>query len=179
MQYMSTIAAALGNTADATKYSKMHSHGQQMYHVRYYNSTVGGYSPCVDDRPPAAMGPPRNPKQSMSNRTCHGTSSAGSQTSNALALALGAPPNTAVERQVADNLAADVRQFGNKTTAGVFGLAWLLPQLEKHGHGELALAILTGDQYPSIGHMAAQNMTTLCENWACTFHDPGGGSGES
>jgi len=29
----------------------------------------------------------------------------------------------------------------------------------------------------SIGHMAAQNMTTLCENWACTFHDAGGGSG--
>ena len=25
--------------------------------------------------------------------------------------------------------------------------------------------------------MVAQNMTTLCENWACTAHDAGGGSG--
>ena len=32
------------------------------------------------------------------------------------------------------------------------------------------------ERYPSIGHMAAQNMTTLCENWACTFHDAGGGT---
>ena len=24
--------------------------------------------------------------------------------------------------------------------------------------------------------MVAQNMTTLCENWLCGFHDPGGGS---
>eukprot|EP01045_Picozoa_sp_COSAG04_P021015 COSAG04_NODE_2216_length_4513_cov_3.037155_6_plen_56_part_00 len=29
---------------------------------------------------------------------------------------------------------------------------------------------------PSLGHMAHQNMTTLCENWACTFHEAGGGS---
>ena len=101
----------------------------------------------------------------MSNRSCHGTSSTGSQTSNALALALGAPPSAAIAKQVASNLAADVDNFGNKTTAGVFGLAWLLPQLEKHGHGELALAVLEGDQYPSIGHMSAQNYTTLCENW--------------
>ena len=42
---------------------------------------------------------------------------------------------------------------------------------------QVALAILEGDMYPSIGHMAAQNMTTLCENWACTFHEAGGGSG--
>ena len=24
---------------------------------------------------------------------------------------------------------------------------------------------------PSLGHMAHQNMTTLCENYACTFHE--------
>jgi alpha-L-rhamnosidase len=98
------------------------------------------------------------------------------QTSNAMALALGAPPTAAIAQRVANNLADDVRRFGNKTTCGVTGLAWLMPQLEKYGHGELALAVLEGDQYPSLGHMAAQNMTTLCENWACTAHDAGGGS---
>ena len=63
-----------------------------------------------------------------------------------MALALGAPPTPAIAKVVADNLAADVRGFGNKTTCGITGLAWMLPQLEKFGHGELALAILKGDQ---------------------------------
>ena len=231
-QYMSTIASALGKAADSAKWAASHSALLKVYHARYFNATAGGYSPCVGDRPPAAMSS-HNPKQPMSARSCHGTSSAGSQTSNAMALALGAPPSDELAQTVADSLAADVRGFGNKTTAGVTGLAWLLPQLEQHGHGELALAILEGDEYPSVGHMAAQNMTqlpgkrnpdpgnpgavprkwgasdpclvapppdnftqgmlrrvqkrlsapqtleprTLCENWACTFHDAGGGSG--
>ena len=84
----------------------------------------------------------------MSNRSCHGTSAAGSQTSNAMALALGAPPTQSIAQTVADNLAADVRAFGNKMTTGITGLAWMLPQLEKYGHGETALAVLQGDQYP-------------------------------
>ena len=58
--------------------------------------------------------------------------------------------------------------------------------------------MLLNDAYPSLGHMAHQNMTvgvclvrvgcvgcmgdmthppqTLCENYACAFHDAGGGS---
>ena len=44
------------------------------------------------------------------------------------------------------------------------------------GHGQVALSILLTDSYPSFGHMLVENMTTLCENWKCGFHDPGGGS---
>ena len=40
----------------------------------------------------------------------------------------------------------------------------------------MALSILLTDSYPSFGHMLVENMTTLCENWKCGFHDPGGGS---
>jgi hypothetical protein len=160
MSYMVDIASALGNATDASKWAQQHKRAQEMYHLRYFNATVGGYSPCVGDRPPRAMSS-HNPKQPMSNRSCHGTSAAGSQTSNAMALAIGAPPTPSIAQTVADNLAADVIGFGNKTTAGITGLAWMLPQLEKYGHGELALAILEGDQYPSIGHMAAQGWTTL------------------
>jgi hypothetical protein len=160
MSYMVDIASALGNATDASKWAQQHKRAQEMYHLRYFNATVGGYSPCVEDRPPRAMSS-HNPKQPMSNRSCHGTSAAGSQTSNAMALAIGAPPTPSIAQTVADNLAADVIGFGNKTTAGITGLAWMLPQLEKYGHGELALAILEGDQYPSIGHMAAQGWTTL------------------
>ena len=62
-----------------------------------------------------------------------------SQTSNALALALGAPPSAAIAQTVANHLADDVQGFanGNQTTTGVAGIAWLLPQLERYGHGEV------------------------------------------
>jgi hypothetical protein len=66
--------------------------------------------------------------------------------------------------------------FGNRTTTGVVGMTWLFPMLDRYGYGDVALSVLLNDAYPSIGHMAYQNMTTLCENWACTFHDAGGGS---
>lgn len=160
-KYMATIAEALGNTDEAEYWAKLHSEGVQAYHARYFNATVGGYSPCVDGA-----------------TACFGTSSRGSQTSNAMALALGAPPSAEIAATVAENLAADVQIFGNKTTVGVVGMGWLFPQLDTAaGRGDLALAVLRGDQFPSIGFMAAQNYSTLCENLACTAHNAGGGSG--
>jgi len=48
--------------------------------------------------------------------------------------------------------------------------------LDAGGHSDIAISLLLNDAYPSLGHMAHQNMTTLCENYACTFHDAGGGS---
>jgi hypothetical protein len=95
---------------------------------------------------------------------------------NSLALALGAPPDEATAALVAKNLAEDVMSFGNKTTTGVVGIAFLFPMLDKYGYGDVGLATLLNDDYPSLGHMAHQNMTTLCENFACTFHEAGGGS---
>ena len=128
-RYMATVAAALGKGADSKKWAAAHDTLLAAYHHRYFNASVGGYSPCVHDRPPA--GTTGGGKTPMANRSCHGTSSKGSQTSNALALALGAPPTKAIAQAVADNLAADVVGFGNKTTTGVTGIAWLLPQLEQ------------------------------------------------
>lgn len=77
---------------------------------------------------------------------------------------------------MADNLANDVVNFGHRTTTGVVGIAFLFDQLDRYGHGDIGMATLLNDAYPSLGHMAAQNMTTLCENWACTYHAAGGGS---
>ena len=80
-QYMATIASAIGNRQDAAKFSAAHRKLRAMYHQRYFNASVGGYSPCVGDSPPAGV-VSRNPRQPMSNRSCHGTSSHGSQVSH-------------------------------------------------------------------------------------------------
>jgi hypothetical protein len=65
---------------------------------------------------------------------------------------------------------------GNHTTFGIVGSVWVHAMLAATGSSDLALASLLTDSYPGFGHMAAQQMTTLCENWKCGFHDPGGGS---
>lgn len=161
MLHMSEIAAAIGDTKTAAGFVAQHAKGQAAYHKRYYNATAGGYSPCTD---------------TQAEPICHGTSASGSQTSNSMALALGAPPDEATAAKVAKNMAQDVMAFGNKTTAGVVGMAWLFPMLDQYGYSDVALSILLNDAYPSLGHMAHQNMTTLCENFGCTFHEAGGGS---
>jgi hypothetical protein len=157
-RYLAEIATATGHSADAAAYTRGYTHGQAAYHARFYSEMAGGYSPC-------ALG-----------TNCYGTSKHGSQASNSMALMLGAPPDAATAAKVAKNLMEDVVGFRNKTTTGVAGIAWLFPALDQAGYSSTGLALLANDEYPSLGHMAHQNMTTLCENWACTFHDAGGGS---
>lgn len=125
--------------------------------VRFFDAATGGYSPCQ-------------------GAVCHNTSALGSQTSNSMALQINAPPDATTASAVAAALSRDVGSFGNRTTAGVSGLTTLFTALDKAGHSSEALAILLGDAYPSIGHMVRQNMTTLCEDWACAAHSAGGGS---
>ena len=169
-QYMSVIAAALGDDEEAKHWGTLRNEGVRAYHKRFYNATAGGYNPCVNDLPQWSVHHP--------NTTCHGTSAHGSQTSNAMALAIGAPQSVSPEltMSIAQRLASDVANFGDKFTTGVSGIAWLLPQLDIFGNGERAMKTMMGDQYPSLGTMAAQNMTSLCENLACSFHTAGGGS---
>lgn len=158
MRYMAELGSAVGDVKGAAARQAQHERGVRAWHTRFFSSEHGGYSPCA------------------STTLCYGTSRNGSQTSNALGLALGAPPDATTARAVAANLARDIMEFGNRTTGGVVGMAWIFPMLDQYEYSDVALSLLLGDGYPSLGHMAHQNMTTLCENLACTFHDAGGGS---
>lgn len=224
--FMSEIAAAIGETADAARFTAAHAKLKAAFHARFYDPEAGGYAPCVDAVPSAlrcpegetldsvgadgddgscdcddfcasdwngkikkarphwtgaasavpgahtdcmcvqgshwcpkagacassckALGKPKPVdfcvKGAPTQGICHGTSSHGSQTSNALALALGAPPDEATAKIVAQNLANDVMHFRNKTTTGVVGIGFLFPQLDKYGYGELALSTLVQDE---------------------------------
>lgn len=170
MKYLSEIAGAIGKTADSVELQGQYQKGQAVYHNRFWNATKCAYSPCVNSSKSHSPTPPPSP--SHRKRSCHNTSAFGSQTPNALALALGAPPDAATAKRVAAHLANGVVAFGNRSTSGVTGISFVLPMLGRYGYGDLALAVLLNDAYPSIGHMAHQNMTTLCENHAFTFHHP-------
>lgn len=166
MQYMVTISEALGKNNETKYWQSRNAKAKQSYHIRFFNKSASGYSPCINNVSPYDQG-----------STCFGTSSAGSQTSNSMTLAIGVPPAPVIREIVAKSLVSDVLAFKNRTTVGVVGMGFLFDQLDAAGYGDVALNVLRGDQYPSIGHMASQNWTTLCENLACTEHDAGGGSG--
>jgi len=114
-EYMAEVAGVIGNTQDAAKYAAQTAALRKAYRSRYYDVESGGYSPM-------AMG---------------GTGAAGSQTSNAMALAINAPPTQAIAQKAADLLAADVIAFGGRPTGGVVGMAWVFPMLDRYGHDDV------------------------------------------
>lgn len=89
----------------------------------------------------------------------------GSQTANAMALALGycEPEET---RLVAATLANDVRQLHkDHLSVGIMGMKYLFESLTRHGHGATALALMHQDTYPGFGDLIAKGATTLWEYW--------------
>lgn len=151
--FLAELAVPAGRpAAEAQSWGIQHNQGVRAFHAKFYNATAGGYA--------VAPGEPR-----------------GSQTSNSMALALGAPPDAATLAKVKAALVENTAVINsNHTTFGIVGSVWTHPMLEAAGRGDVALSTLTTDAYPGFGHMVANNMTTLCENWKCGFHDPGGGS---
>ena len=66
MKYMAELATAVGDAKAAAQRTAQHTAGQAAYHKRFFDAEAGGYMPC------------------KTLLHCHGTSSQGSQTSNAV-----------------------------------------------------------------------------------------------
>jgi len=88
----------------------------------------------------------------------------GSQTADSMALLLGFAPE-GEEQALADAIAKDVNSRDCHFTVGIMGLKTLFEALSRYGHGELALALLRQDSYPSFGHLIKRGATTLWEFW--------------
>lgn len=89
----------------------------------------------------------------------------GSQTGDAVALALGlVPPGE--EANIAADLTKDVvqRHAGHHAT-GIFGSRWLYDMLCRYGSGGTAMEMLHATTYPSFGDLFAKGATTLWECW--------------
>ncbi|MGB7546298.1 MAG: family 78 glycoside hydrolase catalytic domain [Terracidiphilus sp.] len=88
----------------------------------------------------------------------------GSQTANALPLALGMVP-TGHERAVLENLVADIRAHGNHVTAGDVGFHYVVRALTDFGRSDVLAAMLARTDSPSYGYQLAHGATTLTEAW--------------
>ncbi|MFX0099628.1 MAG: family 78 glycoside hydrolase catalytic domain [Candidatus Hodarchaeota archaeon] len=100
----------------------------------------------------------------------HDEGSFESQTANAMALAFGIVP-TGEESRVLDALIADIRNNDTHLSTGIMGVRFLFEVLTHHGHGNLALALMHQDTYPSFGYLISRGATTLWEHWGEEEHD--------
>src|SRR5690606_9179216 len=86
------------------------------------------------------------------------------QSCNALALSFGLAQGDRKARTV-KSLVDDVKARGYHLTTGNIATKYLLEELTKNGHIDVAYKIATQTTYPSWGYMLENGATTLWERW--------------
>ncbi|BAV07697.1 alpha-L-rhamnosidase [Filimonas lacunae] len=73
------------------------------------------------------------------------------------------PP--ALQKKVAERLAAGVQKRNYHADFGVLGTKYVLPALSDNGYADIAYRLLTDTGYAGWGHWIANGATTLYEDW--------------
>ncbi len=97
-----------------------------------------------------------NPKTNQYDR--------GSQTANALPLALGMVP-AGHEQAVLENLVADIHAHSDHVTAGDIGFHYVVRALSDFHRSDVLAAMLSRTNSPSYGYQLSRGATTLTEAW--------------
>jgi alpha-L-rhamnosidase len=88
----------------------------------------------------------------------------GSQTANAIPLALGlVPPEFA--QAVLEHLVADIHSHADHVTAGDVGFHYVVRALTNYHRSDVLAAMFSRTDSPSYGYQLAQGATTLTEAW--------------
>lgn len=88
----------------------------------------------------------------------------GSQTSNAMPLAVGLVPGEH-RTAVLENLIQDIRAHGNHTTSGDVGHCYVLRALAQAGRSDVIYDMASREDHPSYGFQIRNGATTLTEAW--------------
>jgi len=88
----------------------------------------------------------------------------GSQTANAMPLALGMVPEDH-RAEVLSNLVADIRNHGYHITAGDIGFHYVVRALTDNGRSDVLAKMLSQTDPPSYGYQLKQGATSLTEAW--------------
>ena len=93
-----------------------------------------------------------------------GTVGSGSQTSYVLALHMNLLP-AALQQSAADKLVADIHAHNNHLTTGFLGTPYLLLELSRWNHSDVAYQLLLQNTFPSWLYMVQNGATTMWERW--------------
>ena len=88
----------------------------------------------------------------------------GSQTGNAMPLALGMAPE-ADRARVLNRLVEDIRAHHNHTTAGDIGFHYVIQALSEGGRSDVIYDLLSNPDAPSYASQLARGATSLTEAW--------------
>jgi alpha-L-rhamnosidase len=153
-QDLATMAAAIGNTAGATKYGSLAATIRTAVNNEFYDAADHLYRDPVGLNSHALGGP---------NGVI--TSTAYDQTANVYGLAFGLAPD-GDKQAIAAGLAADVTAQGNHLATGANGSKYILPMLTDYGYGDLAYLVATNPTAPGWGQWFLQcGATTMWEAW--------------
>jgi hypothetical protein len=101
--------------------------------------------------------------------TAHGWYDGGSQTANAMPLALDIVPADR-QAQVLAHLVADIHSHNDHVTTGEIGYPYLLQALAAGGRDDVILAMMLRKDPPSYGSQLAAGATSLTEAWDANPH---------
>lgn len=87
----------------------------------------------------------------------------GTQASQSFGLFAGL---VAADGPAMDLLLGDLEARGRHLSTGILGTTFMLDQLSRRGHAELAAEVVRQPDFPGWGHMLANGATTLWEHWA-------------
>jgi hypothetical protein len=99
----------------------------------------------------------------------NGRYATGSQTAQAMPLVYGMVPEGQRDRVLA-SLVADVRNRGNKQTAGDIGYHFLIAALTAAGRSDVLYDMNVRSDNPSYGYQLSKGVTSLAEDWAANPH---------
>lgn len=103
-----------------------------------------------------------------------GTVGNGSQTSYVLALHMQLLPEP-MRPLAAAKLVADIQAHQWHLTTGFLGTPYIMIELSRSGHSDVAYRLLSNTSFPSWGYMVQHGATTMWERWNGNqmLHDPG------
>ena len=154
---LSIMAAAIGNTADASKYASLAADIRTAINDKFYNTTTHVYDDPAGLNSHAAGGP--------NGIITAATVANYDQTANVFGLAFGVAPD-GDQQAIANGLAANVQVDGNHLATGANGSKYILPMLTRYGFGNLAYLVATNPTAPGWGQWFLQcGATTMWEAW--------------
>ena len=150
---MQQMARATGRTEDAEKYSRLFEKIRVAFQKKFVHAD--GFVAGADNSP-SPFGAINNP-----NARSNGGAT---QTGYVLALHMNLLPEE-LRAAAAQKLVDKIEANHGLLSTGFLGTPYLLEELTKSGHEELAYQLLLNTQYPSWGYLVGHGATTMWERW--------------
>jgi alpha-L-rhamnosidase len=150
---MRQMAHASGRTADEQKYARLFEKIRTAFQKQFVHDD--GFVAGADNNEPS-FGVINNPNAKVKGGD--------TQTGYVLALHMNLLPENlraAAAQRLVDKIEANHGLLGT----GFLGTPYLLEELTKAGHADLAFKLLLNTSYPSWGYMVEHGATTMWERW--------------